>query len=791
MRLIPHAIDRSSARLSRYRLRLCSAAAIGALLAPSCLLAQTAQVDPLAGKVGRSVQDSHVPTWPSQPEAPKGAPNVLVILTDDVGFGVTSAFGGPVPTATFDALAQNGLRYNRFNTTALCSPTRASLLTGRLPQNVDMGNVTNLPTGYDGYTTVIPKSAATVAEVLKENGFNTAMFGKNHLTPEWQSSAAGPFDQWPTGMGFEYFYGFLSADTSMWEPSITENTLPRDFPRDDPNYFFEKDMADKAITWLRTQQAAAPDKPFFMYYAPGIAHTPHHAPQDWLAKFSGKFDQGWDKLREEIYVRQKRAGIIPANSQLSPRPSSLPAWDSLSADQKKLYARMMEAFAASVAYSDHQTGRVIEAIRESGEFDNTLIVFINGDNGSSAEGGLEGLLYEQTTITGRKETMAEKMAHIDEIGGPSLYNHFPAAWAWATNSPFPWWKQVASQAGGVRNGMVVSWPKRIAEKGAIRSQYAHVSDIMPTVLEAVGIAAPAMVKGVPQKPVDGISLAYTFTQGSAPSARRTQLYEMMENFGIYKDGWMVGTLPKRPAWEAGAAGDRKLSVGPDQREWSLFNLETDFSTAKDLAKKNPAKLKEMQDLFWTEAAKNNILPIHDYSQGTEGRPSLGRYRNTFTYRPGTATIAEDAAPRTIGKSFRIEADVTADAGSKGVMIAQGGRFGGYSFYLKDGRPTFHYNAVGADAFTISADSALSEGKHTLSAEFVADKAAEGTPGTLTLLVDGKPVGSGRLGRTVAAWMSHTEGLDIGLDRITSVSPDYTVPDSAFTGDLQEVRVTIK
>lgn len=778
-------------RLHRAKSRLASALSLGALIMPSLVAAQDTAPAAPADQVGRTVAETHAPRWPRSPEAPKGAPNVLVILTDDVGFGVTSPFGGPVPTSTFEALAQNGLRYNRFNTSALCSPTRAALLTGRTPHNVNMGNVTNIPTGYDGYTSVIPPSAATVAEVLKQNGYNTAMFGKNHLTPEWQQSAAGPFDQWPTGLGFEYFYGFLSADTSMWEPSIVENTLPRDFPRDDPDYFFEKDMADHAIRWMRTQQAAAPDKPFFMYYAPGLAHAPHHAPPEWLAKFRGKFDAGWDKLREETFLRQKRMGIIPPDAKLSPRPDALPAWDSLSADQKKVSARLMEAYAASVAYSDYQTGRLIDAIRETGEFDNTLIVYIQGDNGSSAEGGPDGLLYEQSTITGRKESLDEKLAHIDEIGGPRLYNHFSAAWAWATNSPFPWWKQVASQAGGVRNGMVVSWPRGISDKGAVRSQYAHVSDIAPTILEAVGIESPRMVKGVAQQPMDGISLAYSFRQASAPSARRTQIYEMMENFGIYKDGWMAGTLPKRTAWQAGAAGDRKLSVGPNDRQWSLFNLDKDFSTANDLAASNPAKLKEMQDLFWAEAAKNHILPIHDYSQGAEGRPSLGASRTSFTYRPGADSIAEDAAPHTLGRSFRIDADVTAGPGTHGVMIAQGGRFGGYSFYLKEGRPVFHYNAVGADQFTVAAAEALSEGKHTLSAEFAADRPVQGTPGTVTLFVDGKPVASGRVGRTVGGWLSHTEGLDIGLDRITPVSPDYTAPGSVFSGELSEVRVTTK
>jgi arylsulfatase A-like enzyme len=624
-------------------------------LSPVSLAAQAS--DPLAGVVGKTVATTHAPAWPSEPTAPKSAPNVLVILTDDVGFGVTSTFGGPVTTAAFDALASQGTRYNRFNTTALCSPTRASLLTGRLPQNVNMGNVSNLPTGYDGYTTVIPKSASTLPEILKENGYNTAMFGKNHLTPDWEQSQAGPFDRWPTGLGFEYFYGFLSADTSMYAPSIYENTRPVEPPHGNPAYHFEADMADHAVNWLREQHAVAPDKPFFMYYAPGLAHTPHHAPADWMARFRGKFDQGWDKLREESFARQKRLGIIPANAGLSPRPDSLPAWDSLDAEHKKVYSRLMESYAASVAYSDTQTGRVIDELRRSRQFDNTLIIYIQGDNGASAEGGLSGLAFEQSTITGRKEEFAELASHYDDIGGPDVYSHFPAAWAWAMNTPFPWWKQVASQAGGVRNGMVIEWPGHIAANRTMRSQYAHVSDIMPTVLEAAGITAPATLNGVVQKPIDGISLAYSFTQPEAPSQRRMQIYEMMENFGIYKDGWMAGTLPKRPAWEAGAGGNRRLDIGPDQRTWTLFNLEKDYSTATDLSKSDPARLKQLQELFWNEAAKNNVLPIHDYSQGAQGRPSLGAGRARFVFQTGLTRINEDAAPHTIGHSFAIAAPV--------------------------------------------------------------------------------------------------------------------------------------
>lgn len=764
---------------------------LAALLATSTLVCSSqgfAQV--AADTVGQTVETTHAPRWPSGPQAPEGAPNVLLIMTDDVGYGVTSAFGGPVPTPTFDALAQQGLRYSRFNTTALCSPTRASLLTGRMPHNVNMGNVTNLPTGYDGYTSVIPESAATVAEVLKDAGYNTAMLGKGHLTPEWETSPAGPFDRWPTGLGFEYFYGFLSADTSLWNPGLVENERPVDV-KTGPGYHFEKDIADHAIGWLQRQQASAPDKPFFMYYAPGAAHSPHHAPKAWLDRFKGKFDAGWDKVREESFRRQKAMGLIPKDAALSPRPDSLPAWDSLDAEHRKVYARLMEAYAATVAYSDDQTGRLIQWLRDSGQYDNTMIVFIEGDNGSSAEGGLQGLAFEQSAITGHKETFAELASHYDDFGGPNVYNHFPAAWAWAMNSPYPWWKQIASQAGGVRNGMVVSWPARIRDGGTFRTQYAHVSDIAPTILEAAGVAAPETVQGVKQQPLDGISLAYSFAAPGAPSQRRTQVYEMMENFGIYHDGWMAGTLPKRMAWEVGVGEDRKLGVGPQDRTWTLFNLDRDFTTAHDLAAKNPARLKELQDLFWKEAAASHILPIHDYSEGAAGRPSMGAGRTSFTYRAPLSRIAEDAAPHTIGKSFTIAADVDVGAGAKGVLVTQGGRFGGYAFYLKDGVPVFHYNAVGTDQFTIRGDAAVSPGRHRLSAEFQADRPEPGSGGTLTLAIDGKPVGSGRIGRTIRGWMSHTEGFDVGMDTITPVNGDYTVDDSGFSGTIKKLDIDLR
>lgn len=729
--------------------------------------------------------------WPEINNPAEGSPNVLIIMTDDVGFGATSTYGGPVPTPTFDELAQQGLRYTRFNTTALCSPTRASLLTGRYPHNVNMGNVSNLATGYDGYTTVIPKTAGTMAEILKQGGYNTAMFGKGHITPEWEMSSAGPFDRWPTGLGFEYFYGFLSADASMWNPGIVENTRPVKVNDEDPNYHFDQDMADRAVSWMQEQHAVAPDKPFFMYYATGTAHAPHHAPKEWLEKFKGKFDQGWDALREETFARQKAQGVIPENAKLTPRPDVLPAWSSLSEEQKRVYSRLMEAYAAALAYADVQIGKLMEELHRTGEFDNTLVIYIQGDNGASAEGGMNGSLYEQSMITGRKETFSEIESHIDNIGGPGAYNHIPAAWAWALNAPFPWWKQIASQAGGVRNGMVISWPKVIGKDTGIRSQYAHVSDIMPTVLEAVNLEAPESLNGIEQQKIDGVSLLESFTDAQVASRRQSQIFEMMENYGIYKDGWIAGTLPKRAAWEVGVAGERRLDVGENQRQWSLFNLEQDFSTANDLAESNPDKLDELKSLFWEEAAKNNILPIHDYSQGAEGRPSLGGNRSVFEYPAGVTRISEDAAPHTIGHSFTIEAEIDVPKkGASGIVITQGGRFGGYGLYIHKGKPVFHYNAVGLDQFTVRAKRKLASGKRLLTARFVADENKPGTPGTLTLFIDGKKVAEGRIGKTVAAWMSHTEGLDVGVDTITPVSDDYTIANSAFSGQIDKVTVRI-
>lgn len=744
---------------------------------------------PQAGQVGRTAAESGPPQWPHNPVAPARAPNVLVILTDDVGFGASSTFGGPVTTSTFDALARNGIRYNRFNTAALCSPTRAALLTGRIPQNAGMGNVTNIPTGYEGYTTVIPPSAGTVARILRDNGYNTAMVGKSHLTPEWETSQAGPFSRWPTGLGFEYFYGFLSADTSQWNPSLVENTRAVEPPHDDPDFFFDRAIADKAIGWLSTQHATAPDKPFFLYFASGAAHAPNHAPAEWLAKFRGSFDHGWDVQRERTLARQKAMGIVPKDARLTPRPEGLPAWASLSPDQKRLYARLMEAYAANLAHADYEAGRVIDHLRQSGQLDNTLVIYIQGDNGGSAEGGLNGALFEQSMVATRPEPLDYMLSQIDKIGGREVYNLYPAAWGWAMNAPFPYYKQVASQFGGTRNGMVISWPGKTVDSARVRSQFAYITDVMPTILDAAGIQPPQAIDGIAQKPIDGISLTYTFRQSDAPEKRHTQVFEMMENFGVYHDGWFAGVLPKRKPWAVYAdIGGRDLT--PDERTWQLFNLDKDFSQSTDLASRVPSRLKEMQQLFWDEAARNNILPIH-FGQGAEGRPSLNS-RTTYTYRDGVTKIPESAAPPTIGRSFDIVAQLDIAGKTDGVILAQGGRFGGYSLYLKDGKPTFAYNAIPPDIFTVQSDTALPPGSHELTAQFVIDAPVRGSGGTLTLRVNGAAVASGRIGRTSPTWISFAEGLDVGQDTITPVVDAYRVETSALpAGVLKQVVVTVK
>ncbi|WP_246605107.1 arylsulfatase [Aquisediminimonas sediminicola] len=721
--------------------------------------------------------------------APKNAPNVLLIMTDDVGFGASSTFGGAIPTPAFDELAAAGVRYNQFNTSALCSPTRAALLTGRNPQAVGMGNVTNNPTAYPGYTTIIPKSAATVATVLREGGYSTAMFGKGHITPDWEQSQAGPFDRWPTGLGFEYFYGFLNADANQFAPALVRNTTPVDPATGKPGYVLDQDLANDAIRWIDEHKALAPNKPFFMYYAPGTAHTPHQAPKDWIDRFHGKFDQGWDKLREEIYLRQKRMGVIPANAQLSPRPSSLPAWDQCTPAQKKLYARYMEAYAGALAFADAQIGRIIQHLKDSGQFDNTLVIFIQGDNGASAEGGLDGLMYEQSALTRSPESFDYKLAHIDDIGTVNAYNHFPAPWAWAINSPFQWYKQVASHFGGTRNGMVMTWPGHIPAGGSLRSQFHYVTDIAPTILEATGIPAPAVVDGVPQQKIDGISMSYSFTQPKAPSHRREMVIELMQNLGVYKDGWFAGTTPGRVAWDT----SKDVAVPVDQRNWELYHVAEDFSESHDLASKEPARLADMKALFWTRAAESKILPIHNSTigVGAAGRPSLATGRDEFLYRSRIRRVPLDSGPNFYNRSFDIEASIVVpQAGASGAIIAAGGQFGGYTLALIDGRPVFGYNAVPPNISIVRADEQLTPGEHRVNVDFVYDGGGRGKGGTVTILADGRKIGEGRIEKTAPRWISHTEGLDIGADTTTPVIHDYASP-AEFSGEIRWVKFRVK
>jgi arylsulfatase A-like enzyme len=742
---------------------------------------------PFKGYIGSTAQDS-TPDFPREITALKGAPNILLILTDDVGFGASSTFGGPIPTPTMDRLAKNGLRYTQFHTTALCSPTRAALLTGRNHHSNATGVIMELATGFPGYNSLMPKSNGTFAEILRQNGYNTAWYGKNHNVPDWHSSQAGPFDLWPTGLGFEYFYGFLGGDTSQWAPAIFENNQPVEPPHEDPNYFFEKDMADHAIARIRLLHAVAPDKPWVVYYAPGTAHAPHHAPKDWIAKFRGQFDIGWDKMREQTLTREKAMGIVPPETQLTPRPKEIQAWDSLDADHKKVFAHMMEVYAAALSYCDTQMGRVIQAIDDTGELDNTLVIYIQGDNGASAEGTPQGLLNEMSIFNAIPEDFNQLMAHIDDLGGPMTFNHYPVGWAHAMDTPFQWTKQVASHFGGTRNDLVISWPARIKDKGGIRTQFSSVIDIYPTILEAVDIQSPSMLNGVPQKPVEGVSMVYTFDDPKASSRHRTQYFEMFGNRAIYNDAWVAATTPPIPPW---VMGGHVPNV--NDYKWELYNVENDFSEANDLAAKEPKKLRELQDMFVAEAAKYNVLPL-DNSKVERAdvsiRPSLSRGRTEFTYYPGMIRIPEGAAPDLKNKSYRIIADVEIpEGGAEGVFMTQGGRFNGLGLYLLRGRPIFHYNLVGVDRTTVAAKDPLTPGHHTITVDFKYDGGGIGKGGLVTLIVDGKGVANAKLIRTIPFRVSADETLDIGEDTGTPVSEDYHVP-FKFTGMINKVVVDL-
>ena len=748
---------------------------------------------PFNGKIGRTVKDSK-PDFPKGVEAPAGAPNILLILTDDVGFGATSVFGGPIQTPNFQRVADRGLRYNCWHTTALCSPTRAALITGRNHHTVASGVITEFATGFPGYNSLVPKSCGAIGAVLKQNGYNTSWFGKMHNVPDWMSSQAGPFDLWPNGLGFEYFYGFLGGDSDQWHPALYENTTPIEPYLGDPTYILDRDLADKAIAWMRMQHALAPTKPWLLYYCTGTAHAPHHAPKDWIAKYKGKFDQGWDKVREETLARQMKLGVVPPETKLTKRPEQLPAWDSLSADQKRLYARMMEVYAGALSHADHQIGRVLDALDQSGQADNTLIIFMMGDNGASAEGSLQGTTNEVATAgNGVPESLPFMLSMIDELGGPLGYNHYPVGWAHAMDAPMQWTKQVASHFGGSRNGMVISWPARIKDKAGLRQQFCHVIDIAPTIYEAAKIMPPSSLDGTPQKPLDGTSLVYTFDDAKSPTRHSTQYFELVGNRAISKDGWMACTTPLRLPWVTVSGSE----ANPDDFKWELYNINEDFSQANDLAAKFPDKLKELQAAFDVEAKKFNVYPLDSsFSSRADPaiRPSLTRGRSEFIYFPGMKRIPEGSAPDFKNKSWTIAAEVEIPkGGANGVIATIGGRFGGWVLLLHDSKPLFAYALSNQPnhKFKIQTAQALSPGSHVLRVVFKYDGGGIGKGATATLLVDEKPAGEVKIPQTIAVRFSLDETFDVGEDTGTPVLEEYAekMP-FRFTGTLNKFAVVL-
>jgi arylsulfatase A-like enzyme len=722
-------------------------------------------------------------------KAPAGAPNVLIVLIDDIGFGVPSAFGGPVRMPAADRLATQGLRYNQFHTTALCSPTRTALLTGRNQHMNNMGGITEIATAFPGNTGQRPDNVAPLAEMLRLNGYSTAFFGKNHETAAWEVSPSGPTDRWPTRSGFDKFYGFIGGETDQWAPSLYEGLSRIEAPHY-PGYNFMTDMTDQAIAWMKFQKALTPDKPFFIYFAPGAVHAPHHVPKEWIDKEKGRFDGGWDKMREETLARQIAQGVVPPDTKLAGKPEGIKDWDKLTADEQKLFARQMEVYAAFCEYCDYEIGRLFDAVGDTGELDNTLIFYILGDNGTSAEGGMPGMFNEMTVFNGVQETVEDMLKHYDEWGGPSTYPHMAAGWAVAGDTPFMWTKQIPSNYGGTRNGMIVSWPKRIKAANQIRPQWHHVIDIAPTVLEAANLPQPKSVNGTVQEPIEGVSMLYTVDHPDAKSTHKTQYFEITGNRGIYHDGWFAGTIHRAP-WES--TPRRKLL----DDIWELYDTSKDFSLANDLAAANPAKLKEMQGLFMKEAIKYRVLPIDDrsferFNPALVGRPDLMGGRTSLTLSDGMVGMGENVFINTKNRSFSITADVEIpQGGANGVILAQGGRFGGWSLYLKDGKPTYCYNFLGLQQFKVSAPQAPAAGKATVRMNFDYDGGGIGKGGTATILVNGEKAASGRIEHTQPIMFSADETAGVAVDDATPVTSDYKERDNAFTGKILKVVVDVK
>ncbi len=725
---------------------------------------------------------------------PAGAPNVLVVLIDDVGFGASSAFGGPCNTPTFEKLAAAGLKYTRFHTTALCSPTRQALLTGRNHHSVGMGGITEIATAAPGYNSVCPNTKAPLPETLKLNGYSTAQFGKCHEVPVWQTSPMGPFTAWPTGGGgFEYFYGFIGGENNQWDPALYEGTTPIEPPATpEEGYHLTEDLADKAIAWVSQQKALMADKPFFIYFAPGATHAPHHVSPEWIDKYKGKFAHGWDRQREITFAKQKELGVIPPDAELTPRHAEIPAWDEMDPKLKPVLEREMEVYAAFMEHTDYHVGRIIQTLEDLEILENTLIYVIIGDNGASAEGTLQGAFNEMANFNGMAalETPEFMMSKLDDFGGTESYGHYAVGWAWAMDTPYQWTKQVASHWGGTRNGTIVHYPKGIQEKGGIRNQFSHVIDVAPTVLEAAGIPEPTMVKGVMQSPYEGTSMVYSFNDASAAEQHDVQYFEMFGNRGIYYKGWSAVTKHRTP-WEM-------TGVTPpafDNDVWELYDGSQDWTQAHDLSKQMPEKLHELQRQFVIEAVKYNVVPLDD--RGIEranpdiaGRPTLIKGNSQLLFA-GMGRLSENSVVNIKNKSFSVTAEIVAPQGdTEGVIIAQGGQFGGWSIYAKDGKAKFVYNVLGIHRYVIEADQAIPAGKHQVRMEFAYDGGGLGKGGNATLYYDGEKVGAGRVEQTQANIFSADETTDIGYESGTSVSPDYNAKSSHFNGKINWVQIDL-
>ena len=749
---------------------------------------------PYEGELPLDAKDPEAKFPPIEPLLPPaGAPNVVVVLLDDVGFAASSAFGGPCATPTAERLAANGLKYNRFHTTALCAPTRAALLSGRNHHTVGMGVITELATSAPGYNSIRPNTCAPLAQTLLLNGYSTAQFGKCHEVPVWQTSPMGPFDAWPTGGGgFEYFYGFIGGETNQYYPAIYEGTTPVE-PDKTPEegYHFTEDMTDKAIDWVRQQKSLMPDKPFFVYYAPGATHAPHHVPTEWSDKYKGRFDAGWDALREEILERQKELGVVPPDTELTARHEEIPAWDEMPDELKPVLARQMEVYAGFLEHTDHHVGRLVDALDDLGILDDTLVYYIVGDNGASAEGTINGSFNEMLSLNGASalETAEFMAGHIDAFGTPAAYNHYAVGWAHAMDTPYQWTKQVASHWGGTRNGTVVHWPSGFDARGEIRSQFHHVIDVAPTVLEVAGLPEPSVVDGVEQQPIEGVSMSYSFDDQAAAERHLTQYFEMFCNRGIYHEGWTAITRHSTP-WMFHA---EMPALADDV--WELYDTTTDWSQGHDLAAELPEKLAELQELFLEEARKHNVLPLDDrrierFNADLVGRPELVKGNSQILFG-GMGRLTESSLLNTKNKSHSVTAEIVVpDAGAEGVIIAQGGAFAGWSLYTWNGRPKYCYNLLGLQRFKVEGDGVIPPGEHQVRMEFAYDGGGLAKGGTVTLYLDGAEVGEGRVEATVPMIFSGDETADVGSDTASPVSDDYDDEDSVFTGTVNWVQIDL-